>query len=131
MIRGDKMDTLGIWIFMVIMALPIPLIMIGVGKYMLGSGSEEINDWLGYRTSFSKKNKDTWAFAQKYYGRLLYKPGMFILVGSILTMIPVFGMSSDTIAVAGCVVELYLLAGIIPTERALHKTFDKTGKRLD
>lgn len=122
---------MGIWIFMIIIALPIPLIMIGFGKAMLTTASEEISDWFGYRTELAKKNKNTWAFAQKYYGRLLYKPGYFFLVLNAVVMAAVFGKGEDAASIAGgtvvVVTTLYLLVAIIPTQIAMHKTFHKDG----
>lgn len=44
---------MGFWIFMFILDLPIPLTMIGFGKYFLKNAPKEINAVLGYRTSLS------------------------------------------------------------------------------
>lgn len=129
------MDTLGIWIFMLIMVMPIPFFVTGFGKYMMGSGAEEVSEWIGYRTPFSKKNRETWAFSQRYYGKLLYKPGMLLLVCSIVGMILVFGEKISMIVTVSCVFEgvqlFYIILAIIPTERALHSNFDKNGNRLN
>lgn len=122
---------MGMWIFMLILALPIPLIMIGFGKCMLTTGSEAISDWFGYRTKLAMKNINTWSFAQKYYGRLLYKPGYFFLIVILVAMAAVYGKGSEAASIAGAIAEsvpvVYLLLAIIPTERAMHRTFHKDG----
>ena len=53
------------WVFMFILALPIPIIMIFLGKYMLLAGYKQSSDWIGYRTEFARKNMDTWAYAKE------------------------------------------------------------------
>lgn len=122
---------MAMWIFMFILALPIPIIMIFLGKYMLSTGYKQISDWVGYRTGFAKKNMDTWAFAQKYYGRLLYKPGFICLIFVLIVMLSLLGKSDDAVAIGGAVAEIlpvgYILIVIIPTERALKRTFNKDG----
>ena len=116
---------------MFILALPIPIIMIFLGKYMLSTGYKQISDWVGYRTEFAKKNMDTWVFAQKYYGRLLYKPGFICLIFVLIVMLSLLGKSDDAVAIGGAVAEIvpvgYMLIVIIPTERALKRTFNKDG----
>lgn len=122
---------MAMWIFMFIMALPVPMIMIIIGKYMLSTGYKQISDWIGYRTELSKRNMDTWAFAQKYYGRLLYKPGFICLIFVLIVMVSLLGKSTDAVAVGGAVAEIlpvgYMLIVIIPTERALKRTFNQDG----
>lgn len=122
---------MAMWIFMFILALPIPIIMIFLGKYMLSTGYKQISDWVGYRTEFAKKNMDTWVFAQKYYGRLLYKPGFICLIFVLIVMLSLLGKSDDAVAIGGAVAEIvpvsYMLIVIIPTERALKRTFNKDG----
>lgn len=122
---------MAMWIFMFILALPIPIIMIFLGKYMLSTGYKQISDWVGYRTGFAKKNMDIWAFAQKYYGRLLYKPGFICLISVLIVMLSLLGKSDDAVAIGGAVAEIlpvgYILIVIIPTEWALKRTFNKDG----
>ncbi len=123
---------MGFWIFMVIMLLLIPLIMIGFGKHFIKSAPKEINGVFGYRTSMSMKSKETWQFAHNYCGKLWYNAGRFLLL-SVLPMILVIGKSEDTIGNLGVIINgiqmFFLIGSIFPTERALRKTFDKTGNR--
>ena len=123
---------MGFWIFMLIMDLLIPLSMIGFGHLFSKKVPQSINYVFGYRTSMSMKNNDTWVFAHHYCGNLWLRWGKILLPVSILTMCFSIGKDIDTIGKIGaiiCFVQMIPLAGvIIPTERALRKTFDKNGK---
>ena len=124
---------MGFWIFMLGMDLLIPFTMIGFGRYFLKSAPKEINAVFGYRSSMSMKNKDTWAFAHHYCGRLWYCGGWMLLPVSVLVMALVAGKPQDVVGTAGgilCEVQLIPLIGsIVPTEIALRKNFDKNGNR--
>ncbi|MDR1668548.1 MAG: SdpI family protein, partial [Oscillospiraceae bacterium] len=79
---------MGFWIFMLIIDMLIPITMIGFGSYFVKSGGpQEINTLFGYRTSMSMKNKDTWAFAHKYCGKLWRLIGWVILFPSVGCML--------------------------------------------
>ena len=81
----------------------------------------------------SMKNKDTWNFAHKYCGKILYLGGLIILPLSIIPLLFVIGKDTQTIWTAGGIISgfqlLPLLWPIILTEVALRKTFDKNGIR--
>lgn len=83
----------------------------------------------------SMKNKETWAFAHKYCGRLWYRWGKVLLVLSFFAMLAVIWKSVNTIGLAGgilCAVQLVFLVGVVfPTEKALKNTFDAKGSRRD
>lgn len=121
------------WIFMLIMNLIIPLSMIGFGKYFLKNTPKEINYVFGYRTTMSMKNRDTWDFAHKYFGKIWYICGLVLLPFSIILMFFVLGQNKDIIGILGiilCFIQIIPLIGsIFPTEKALKKNFDKNGNR--
>lgn len=121
------------WIFMMVMDLLIPFTMIGFGKYFINNAPKEINDFFGYRTSMSMKNKDTWEFAHHYCGKLWIIIGGIMIVPSAISMLFVIGKDIDTVGSFGgilCFVQIvFLIASIFPTERALRKNFDKHGNR--
>ena len=125
--------VMGFWIFMLIMDILIPFTMIGFGKSFLKNPPKEINAVFGYRTTMSAKNKDTWIFAHKYCGKIWYICGLILLPISIIVMTMVFGKPEDTVGTVGgvlCGIQMIPLIGsIIPTEKALRKTFDKNGNR--
>lgn len=124
---------MGFWIFMLIMELLIPLTMVGFGKYFYKKAPKEINAVFGYRTTMSMKNKDTWEFAHKYFGKIWYKHGWILMVVTIIIKLLTIGQSEDVVGWAGAiwvhVQMVVLMIGIIPTERALKKTFNKDGSR--
>ncbi len=126
---------MGFWIFMMITNLLIPLTMVGFGKYFIKNAPKEINMIFGYRTTMSMKNKDTWAFAHKYCGKLWLKLGYILLVASAMAMFVVIGKDENVIGSFGgivCGVQMvFLIRTIFTTEKALRKTFDKDGNKID
>ncbi|WP_251862212.1 SdpI family protein [Clostridium sp. Marseille-Q2269] len=122
-----------IWIAMIIMCLLIPVIMLGFGKYFVKNPPGKINDLFGYRTYMSMRNKDTWEFAHKYCGKLWVIIGKVMLGVSILAMLSVIRKDKNFILVFGGIVSaiqtIVLIGSIIPTEKALKRTFDIHGNR--
>lgn len=125
---------MGFWIWMFIVAILCPTLMIVAGLYFRKTAPKKINHFFGYRTERSMKNKDTWEFAHKYIGNLWLILGLTLIVPSVVPMFFVIGKSQELISVISliiCVVGLVaLIASIIPTEKALKKTFDKDGNRV-
>lgn len=125
---------MGFWIYMLLMDLLLPFTMIGFGRYFMKKAPKEINGVFGYRTSMSMKNKETWEFAHKYCGRIWYISGLIILPATVIFMLLVMGKDVETVGIVGGIVMgvqlVPLIGSIIPTEIALRKTFDKSGKRL-
>ncbi|MCL1976808.1 MAG: SdpI family protein [Candidatus Bathyarchaeota archaeon] len=121
------------WIFMLIMALVIPLIMIGFGSYFVKKAPAKINVIFGYRTNMSMKNQDTWKFAHNYCGKLWQTIGLIMLPLSVSAMFFVAGKEAYDVSIFGCIlviIQLIFLAGpIIPTEKALRKNFNNNGNR--
>jgi len=121
------------WWFMFVCDLLIPVLMIVAGRMMWKHTPKSINGIVGYRTSRSMKNMDTWRFAHDYCGRLWWKAGWILLVPSVLVHLPFIHSSAEVIGTVGgilCVLQcIALVASIFPTERALKKTFTKEGVR--
>lgn len=105
--------------------------MIGLGRQFLTKPPENIGGIYGYRTAMSMKNKDTWEFAHKFCGKLWFRYGLVLLPISIISLIPAYNKSIDTIAYVGLIVSVVqivlFIISIIPTEAALKKTFDENG----
>ncbi len=124
---------MGFWVYMLLVALLAPLAMIGFGSYFLARAPKDINTVFGYRTARSMKNKDTWAFAHHYCGKIWRVAGWVMLPLSAVAMLFVLGKGTDIVGWVGAgLVLAQLLAMIItifPTERALKRTFDDNGKR--
>ncbi|MDO5410522.1 MAG: SdpI family protein [Lachnospiraceae bacterium] len=124
---------MGFWVFMMCFALLIPVSMICLGRYFTGKAPAKINYVFGYRTSRSMKNEDTWKFAHQYFGRLWHKGGLFLLVVTVLAMLPVYGKSIDFVggyASVLCILQMVVMMfPIFLTESALKKNFDQEGNR--
>ena len=124
---------MGFWIYMLMTDLLIPLTMIGFGCAFLKKAPNKINCVFGYRTTMSMKNRDTWDFAHQYCGKLWLRWGLILLPCSIIPMLFLIDKSTDEIGIFGAVlmfVQMIPLVGtIIPTERALKRTFQQNGKR--
>lgn len=121
------------YILMFICNLLIPIVMLICGFFMFKYPPKEINGIIGYRTTMSRKNKDTWKFAHDYCGRLWFKIGLVLLIPTIIIQIPFAYSSENTIGYMTLFVEgiqlVTLLGSIVFVERALKKTFDENGFR--
>ena len=119
---------MGFWVFMTICNLMIPVLMIVLGKVFVKNPPKTINAIVGYRTSRSMKNQDTWNFAHLYCGKLWWKIGWSMLPLSMISMLPAMGKNDDFIGVLGAVVIsvecIIMFISVFFTERALAKKFD-------
>ena len=123
---------MGFRVFMLICSLAIPLTMIGFGRLFLRKPPRSVNGAFGYRTARSMKNRDTWEFAHRYCGRVWQHCG-WALLGVAIPVMAAAGNDVSRISALGgglCLVQLAVLVGsILPTERALKRTFDEHGRR--
>ena len=94
---------------------------------------KNINGLVGYRTTRSMKNMDTWKFAHDYCGKLWWKAGWLMFLPSILVNFPFYYSSDETIGIVGGIIVtiqcIVLVFSIISTEKALKKTFKDDGTR--
>ncbi len=121
--------------FLLACDLLIPLVMLGAGWWMRRRPPKEINGVLGYRTARSMKNEDTWRFAHEHCGRTWQAWGLAMLLLSAAAHIPFFRATEDALGVMSLMLMgvqcAALLASIVPTERALRRTFDENGQRRE
>ena len=126
---------MGIWFVMLICDLLCPAIMLGTGIWMMKDPPRKINALLGYRTTMSMKNDDTWDFANRYAGTLYWKWGLATLAVTVIVMLFLLGKRIDTISMAGSILmflQLIPIVGVIPfVEIALGKNFDQNGNRKE
>jgi uncharacterized membrane protein len=124
---------MGFWLFMLLSDLLIPVIMLGLGCYFATHSPKKINYFVGYRTTRSMKNLDTWQFAHHYWGKLWRTVGLILLAVSIIPFLFVINADADTLGAVGTIVMIVQLAGlitsIIPVEIKLKNTFDENGMR--
>lgn len=109
--------------------LLIPVVVIVTGRIMWKHYPKNINGLVGYRTTLSMKNMDTWRFANEHCGRLWYKMGLFMLVFSVLVSVLLLRTNDNTYSMISLIFVLLqciiLIVSIIPTELALKKCFMK------
>lgn len=121
------------WWFMLAVDMLVPLCMILFGRMMWKHPPEKINGIIGYRTTRSMKNTDTWNFAHDYCGRLWWKIGWILLIPTAAAHIPLYHRSENTVGAAGCILCavqcIILIVSIFFTERALKRNFTDEGER--
>lgn len=121
------------WWFVLVSDMLVPVIQIIAGWIMWKYCPSSINNVLGYRTKWSKKNQDTWEFAHKHCGRTWWKVGLVLLVLTVAVHIPFYGADEDTIGNLCLIVTgvqlVALIGSVFPTERALKRTFNEDGTR--
>lgn len=122
-----------LWWFWLICDLFIPLVMIVVGRMTWKHCPKNINSLIGYRTTRSMKNMDTWKFAHEYCGKLWWKLGWLIMILTALMYIPLYQGNDNKIGIAGTVLITIqctvLIISIYPTEKALKEHFNDDGTR--
>ena len=122
---------MGFWFFMLAMGLLFPAIMILFGAVFTKAAPKRINYIFGYRTELSMKNRDTWAFAHKYIGKLWFRLGLLLIPITVIPMLFVIGNTQNVVAAVGLIVSFVntvtLIIPIFFTEKALNKAFDKEG----
>lgn len=122
-----------LWWFWLICVLFIPLVMIVVGRMTWKHCPKNINSLIGYRTTRSMKNMDTWKFAHEYCGKLWWKLGWLIMILTALMYIPLYQSNDNIIGIAGVVLMTIqctvLIISIYPTEKALKEHFTDDGTR--
>jgi uncharacterized membrane protein len=116
-----------IWILFFITNLIIPLVMIAIGKLFELKPPKKINHFYGYKTKRSMKNMETWNFAHKYIGKLMFKLGIVLIIFSTIVMFLVFNLSDKEIIYYGILINLLqvlmLIFPIFMTEKALIEKF--------
>ena len=118
---------MGFWIFMFIITLLIPTALL-LTWYSCPK-LKKINKAHGYRTKRSMKNRDTWAFAQKYCARVsiyMFFPSLLL---SLIVMPTVIDKSMTKIGWIGLIITTIQMMSfvviMISTEKALRNNFDK------
>ena len=82
--------------FVFLCNLLVPVVVIVTGRIMWKHYPKNINGLVGYRTTHSMKNMDTWKFANEHCGRLWYKMGLFMLAFSVLISVLLLRTNDNT-----------------------------------
>lgn len=113
----------------------LPLTMLGLGL-LIWLTKPGYGDAFGYRTAWSLKSKETWAFAQEVFGGLCTKVYAVISFVSLLCgIIPIIGGFDDVSGIIACIlglvqfVSVFVIIGI--TDGMIKRRFDEDGNRKD
>lgn len=118
--------------FALIMTAIMSLTMIGFGCLFIKSPPDKINSVIGYRTSMSSKNMDTWTFSHKYSGKVWLRSG---IITAMISSVFIFALQNlknyNQLMLVLFYIQIAVLLVVIPlTEIALRKVFDKNGNRI-
>lgn len=79
------------------------------------------------------KNRDTWEYAHKHFGKRWFMLGFILLPISIIPLLFVRNCSTDMMGIVGGIVCFFqllpLTLSILSTEKELKKVFDRNGQR--
>ncbi len=124
---------MAVWFGITLTVILIPVLMIICGKYYIKKAPKNINHFVGYRTSRSMKNNETWKFAHNYMGKLWFKYGVVLLIVTVLLMFLSIGQDEDAVGgLAAIITTVQGFVMIVPgvlTEKALKENFDEEGNR--
>ena len=120
-------------LFMMLMAVAVPLMMTVVGRVFMKRPPKTINPIFGYRTTRSMKNEDTWAFAHTYCGHLWFVCGMIFSALTLVLLVASFGRDETSFGVLAAALGILCVVGMVwsmgLTEKALKEAFDENGER--
>ena len=96
---------------------------------------QEINYTYGYRTDKSMKNIDTWNYANKLCGKIMFIMCLIIILTTTIVEVLYYGCENNTLTITVLAIvgiQLILMLLIIPViECSLNKKFDKDGNLSD
>lgn len=110
----------------------IPVIMIVSGITFLLIPPKKINSFYGYRTRRSMQNIETWEFAHKFSGKIMFIVGIILLIISIIVTNELYDENTLNFGGNEIFVLIFqlpiLILSIIPTEIALKIKFKNIQK---
>ena len=116
-----------------ICTLIVPVIVLLVGLLFLKVKIKDVNSVLGYRTSMSMKNQDTWDFANSYFPKVWIILSIGMIIVTLLLWLILNKQSESVVERAATAITLVqtalMVLSIVPCEIALRKNFDKDGNR--
>lgn len=122
------------WVTLFITNLLCPVFLIVYGSIYVKKTPKNINGSNGYKTARSRLSQETWEFVNHYAARISRMVGWTLLILSVAAMALLRGKDDGTVSFLGvgilfAQVIILVFAVVPPTEAALKKNFDDTGKR--
>ena len=122
------------WYFLFICSLLIPIALILFVYLIWKKTPKEINSIYGYRTKRSTRNIDTWNYANKLCGKIMFIMGIIITIPTIIVEVLYYGKELEAVSIVVNIIvgiQLILMLSMIPfVEYSLNKKFDKDGNLL-
>lgn len=113
---------------MYIVIVFIPLLLIITGKLFEKYPSKKANIAIGFRTSFSMKNEETWDYAQKLFPKVWIKLGAYMLIISISLLYILYNNDYDYIGRTSIVLVAiqiaFMLGSTLYVNNKLKKVFN-------
>ena len=123
---------MGFWAVMLAVVLLLPAFMLGMGIWYTKKPPRYFSRLLGYRTAMAKASRDTWRFAQRFFGRICCCVSPAVLALSLGGMLLFLGKSIFAVAIFSCVLlavqSAIYLSLMIPTELALRRVYNRSGR---
>ncbi|QAA30351.1 SdpI family protein [Clostridium manihotivorum] len=118
-------------IFFSIVVLIIPVLMLFIGLRWRNNPPKDISMIYGYRTTMSMKNKETWDFAHRCFGKVCLYINVPLIIVSLILLVIFINSNIDKlgqVVVAIVLIQLSaIIVGLIYTEKKLKNKFDKNG----
>ena len=123
---------MGFWAVMLAVVLLLPAFMLGMGIWYTKKPPRYFSRLVGYRTAMAKKSRDTWRFAQRFFGKICCFVSPAVLALSLVGMLLFLGKSIFAVAIFSCILlavqgTIYVSL-MIPTELALRKVYNRYGR---
>lgn len=100
------MDTKLIWT-QFFASLVLPAIMALIGLYEEKHPPKNINAFLGYRTTRSRRNPEAWEFANRYFGKTLLRCTLWMVLASVIDLILMLVIKANGNTVASSIVTVH------------------------
>ncbi len=119
-------------IFFLVCYVIVPIVMIVFGIIRRKGGPEKVSSLWAYRSAMSMKNKDTWNFAHTYLARKFLIWGVVAIIATVALLFTFYnsGKIVFIMNVTITVQIIFFFGAVISTEKALDRTFDKSGARF-
>ncbi|MGM9912068.1 SdpI family protein [Floccifex sp.] len=121
------------WILNTFCIVVIPIVLILCGLFMWKSCPKKINGLIGYRTTRSMMNQDTWTFANMYCGQLWWKMGWCMLIGAVIIQTITYSFNQKLFNIISPIIMalefVVMFCSISMTEKALKEHFTEDGRR--
>lgn len=127
--KSYKKGNITMLIFTICYTIMVPFIMVLIGVIWKKNWPSKINDFYGYRTSSSMKDKAHWDYAHQSCAKVMFMLGVIGLIITVPFIIQYFTLSLDEMANISMIPIMIhcalLVFSIIPVEIMIKRKFKK------